>query len=267
MGTGTSERADQLDAAIEIANDRRALIAWRVGLGLLAFGLVHLAWGLVQASDWDGPLSYRKPALFGLSFGVTLCSLGWFWPKLSSSAWDSPAEKLIVTCVAAEVGLIALQYWRGQPSHFNQAGWVNGAIESTMTALVTVATLGLLWLTWRAQWFLQASSDVAWAIRGGLWFLLVSCAIGYGIAAIGQSQMAAGGSAEIYGRAGVLKFPHGVAIHALQVLPAMAIALRWLGVSETSRVRWVQAAILVQALLLVYSLWQTFQGRGRWELG
>lgn len=256
-----------MDAAIEIANDRRGTIAWRVGLGLLAFGLVHLAWGLVQASDWEGPLSYRKPALFGLSFGLTLCSLGWFWPKLSSSAWDSPAEGSVVTCVAAEVGLIALQYWRGQPSHFNQDGWVNGSIESTMTALVTVATLGLLWLTWRAQWFLQASSDVAWAIRGGLWFLLASCAIGYGIAAIGQHQMALGGDPEIYGRAGVLKFPHGVAIHALQVLPALAIALRWLGVGEQTRIRWVQAAILVHALLLVYSLGQTFQGRGRWEFG
>jgi hypothetical protein len=163
--------------------------------------------------------------------------------------------------------LIALQYWRGQPSHFNQDGWVNATIEITMTALVTVATLVLLWLTYRAQRFIRATADVTWAIRSGLWFLLVSCAIGYGIAAIGQHQMAAGGNPEIYGRAGVLKFPHGVAIHALQVLPALAIAMRWLGVSETSRVRWVQAAILVQALLLVYSLWQTFQGRGRWELG
>jgi hypothetical protein len=258
---------DPLDSHRDVTNDNRGAIAWRVGLGLIVCGLLHLAWGLWQAADWEGPLAYRKPALFGISFGVTLCSIGWFWPKLAPSAGDAPSEWLMAIGMAGEVGLIALQYWRGQPSHFNQDGWANGAIESAMTALVTVVSVILVWLTWRAQAFLHAAADVAWAIRGGLWFLFVSCAIGYGIAAIGHHQAAFGGNPEVYGPAGVLKFPHGVAIHALQVLPLLAVGLRRCGVQEASRVRWVQAAIVVHALLLVYSLWQTAHGRGRWELG
>ncbi len=240
-------------------------IAVAAGVLLVCAGLLHWVWGTVDGASWSGPLSYRKPTLFGLSFGVTLLSVGWLWAKLYPSRLDTLAEWLLSLCVLGEVALVTLQYWRGRPSHFNQAGPLNFAIELSMTILVTIATVILVWLTGRCFWQLNASVDVRLAIRAGMVLLIASCGIGYLIAVIGQQQLAAGLDPEIYGAAGVLKFPHGVAIHAVQVLPLLAAVLNYRGVSPIVRTRWVTVAILAHVLLLAYSVNQTFQGRPRWE--
>jgi hypothetical protein len=44
---------------------------YAVGAGLVAVGLFHLGVFLVNGGAWKGPLSWRKPVTFGLSFGVT----------------------------------------------------------------------------------------------------------------------------------------------------------------------------------------------------
>jgi hypothetical protein len=40
-----------------------------VGALLVASGLFHLTVFLVDGGPWAGPISWRKPATFGLSFG------------------------------------------------------------------------------------------------------------------------------------------------------------------------------------------------------
>jgi hypothetical protein len=40
-----------------------------VGVFLVASGLFHLTVFLVDGGPWAGPISWRKPATFGLSFG------------------------------------------------------------------------------------------------------------------------------------------------------------------------------------------------------
>jgi hypothetical protein len=50
---------------------------YAAGVLLVASGLVHSVVFLVDGGGWDGPLSWRKPILFGFSFGITVLTLGW----------------------------------------------------------------------------------------------------------------------------------------------------------------------------------------------
>src|SRR6516165_7516029 len=60
---------------------RRGSLVERAGYGvgalLLVSGLVHLAILIASGGSWEGPLSWRKPATFGLSFGLTLITIIW----------------------------------------------------------------------------------------------------------------------------------------------------------------------------------------------
>src|SRR5947208_14731126 len=48
-----------------------------VGALLLISGIVHIAILTITGASWVGPLSLRKPAVFGLSFGITLVTIVW----------------------------------------------------------------------------------------------------------------------------------------------------------------------------------------------
>lgn len=49
-------------------------VYWTAGL-LIFSGLIHLAILVTSGDTWQGPLSLRKPATFGLSFGLTLINV------------------------------------------------------------------------------------------------------------------------------------------------------------------------------------------------
>jgi hypothetical protein len=49
-------------------------------------GLVHLGVLVVAGGSWQGPLSWRKPMTFGLSFELTLITISWV-----SSSGRSPS--------------------------------------------------------------------------------------------------------------------------------------------------------------------------------
>jgi hypothetical protein len=51
--------------------------AYAAGAVLIAAGLAHLAAWLVIGGAWQGPVSFRKPATFGVSFGLTTITLAW----------------------------------------------------------------------------------------------------------------------------------------------------------------------------------------------
>ncbi len=56
---------------------RTDLACYAVSAVLALSGLVHLGVLIVSGGDWTGPLSWRKPATFGLSFGLTLATITW----------------------------------------------------------------------------------------------------------------------------------------------------------------------------------------------
>jgi len=64
----------------------------------------------------------------------------------------------------------------------------------------------------------------------------------------------------------VPKFPHGVVIHAVQWLPALAWAARRAGIGEPARWWLVALACAGSTLLLAFALVQTALGRGRFDV-
>jgi hypothetical protein len=142
---------------------------YAAGVLLLASGLVHSVVFLLDGGGWDGPLSWRKPILFGFSFGITVLSLGWvlsFLPRRRRLGWLL-AGPLGVASVA-EVLLITMQRWRGVPSHFNEATAFDAAVFNAMGVMVAVAALVIGAVTVWSFTSLRAAPSMAVAIRAGL---------------------------------------------------------------------------------------------------
>lgn len=236
------------------------------GWVLLAGGCLHVAVWLADGGPLDGPVSWRKPILFGLSGGVTLLSLGWALGVMRPKAGDDAVAGALAVAMLAEVGLITLQQWRGVPSHFNRATPLDASILNAIEGLIVMATAGAAYFTWRSFGPLHAGPDVALAVRGGMALLLFSCLLGFVLVAWGNYQLALGRPPETFGAAGVMKFPHGAPMHAIQLLPILAWLLWALGAPLPWRVLAVRYALAATVAFTAFCLLQTFSGRARFEL-
>ncbi len=237
---------------------------------LVASGMFHVPLFLLGSSTWEDPLSYRKAILFGVSTGMTLWSCDRVFRSLRPWPWDAFQRASLAIFLVAEVFLITMQTWRGERSHFHSGEGIDAAIETGMLALITLAVLLIANLTLRSflpgAW--RSESDEVrpariLAYQGGLVFLLVSCLIGFLITYLGNARLEANLAPEIYGRNGVLKFPHGAALHAIQTLELIAFLSNRFGERRTLNL--VRFGLIVHALWLGYAIYQTASGRGRWE--
>lgn len=246
--------------------DRRAWPLAAVGVILLASGIAHGVLWAVLGGPWEGPVTWRKPILFGISGGLTAVSLGWVWSKLPHRLLDVPLSWSTAIALLVEVGLIDMQRWRGVASHFNRATPLDSALYDVMGALilwVTLVAADLMLRSFGRQ--LSAAGPMRLAIRAGLVFLVVSCLLGIWVTIHGEERLMLGLEPEHYGAAGVPKFPHGAVIHAIQWLPLLAWAVRRAGLGERSGKRLVGSAAIGTGLVLVYALVQTLTGRSRFD--
>lgn len=237
------------------------------GTLLVASGLAHLAVWAALGGLWEGPVTWRKPILFGISGGLTCWSLGWVWAALPWRRGDGHLAWATAAALVVEVALIDLQRWRGVASHFNRDTPFDSAAYDVMTWLILGVTLVIGDLT--VRYFVSAvrlPPDMLLAARAGLGLLAISCLLGIWAGAAGETRRAAGLPPETLGAAGVLKFPHGAALHALQVLPLLAWAARRAGVAIRGRVRCVAAAAAGNALFGCYAFAQTLLGRSRFDV-
>lgn len=244
-------------------SSRWHLAVW-IGAVLFASGLFHLAWASLTGADWSGPVSLRKPALFGISAGVTVWSIVWVLSRLVPYRSDPIFALGLSSGLLIEVGLITLQYWRGVPSHFNRTTTLDAAIESIMLGLIVLVTIGIAYLCWRSRRTLAMSATEALALRAGLWLLFVSCGLGMVITIVGEVNLANGQSPEVWGRAGVLKYPHGATLHAIQTLPLLSALLNTLRVRHAANL--MRATVAAHVFFLMHALWQTFNGLARTDV-
>ncbi len=246
------------------------------GLAMILSGILHLVVGISQDDDWSGPTSFRKPALFGISTGLTCISMSWVWGKLRIWSLDPVVVWLTSLALALEVTLITIQFWRGVPSHFNHATYRDAFIEVAMLVLIIIASLGISWLVFRSLLpgaFLTIeethdplripSTSMKSAIRAGLVLLWISLLLGFIISSIGWAEIQAGRNPEIVPQAGVLKFPHGACLHAIQTLPLAVFVWQFLKCGHVLlRINLLASAHFT---FLAYACWQTFSGLARFE--
>ncbi len=237
----------------------------RIGWLLILSGLFHVGIWACVGGEWEGVVSWRKPILFGISGGVTVLSLGWVASLVKRCPRDGWWLHLFSVAMLVEVGLITLQQWRGVPSHFNRETPLDAAILIGIEALITVASVVILDLTVRSFGSLNGSNDTKLAIRAGMLLLVLGCVLGFIGQAVGSYQLSIGQSPHTYGKSGVLKFPHGIPLHAIQILPVAAWLLRNLGADEKTRVLSVKLCTLSIVLFTVYGCVQTIAGRSRFE--
>ena len=226
---------------------------------LLLSGMFHGIVFLVDGGPWEGPVSWRKPVVFGLSFGITLATIAWivgFLRMRKVTGWLVLGTLSVASVL--EVFLITMQRWRGVPSHFNESTAFDSAVFSSMGLLVSLVALMAIVVTVRSFGHIDAPASLAWAIRLGLVLLLVS-------QVVGVQMIAEGGNT--FGAAGALKVPHAFTLHALQVLPALALLLVVAEYTERQRLEIVALGGIGYGALIASVMVQTYAGLAPTELG
>jgi hypothetical protein len=208
--------------------ERTALI---VGAVLFASGLLHLGILIVSGGSWIGPLSLRKPATFGLSFGITLLTIAWVssFLRLGDKARAMLLGTFTVACVV-ETALVSLQAWRGVPSHFNMETPFDAVVTRVLAGggfTLVAIILALTFAAFRSNPAVPRSMRAA--VRVGFVALTCSLLVGALMIARGMTLVFAGDPQAAYATGGAFKPAHAVTMHAILVLPMLA----WL-LSRTS---------------------------------
>jgi hypothetical protein len=241
---------------------------YRIGALLLMSGLVHLAILIVSGGSWEGPLSWRKPATFGLSFGLTLITIIWVgsFLRLEDRARAILLGSFTVACVV-ETALVTLQTWRGVPSHFNVETALDGLIARTLafggfTLVAVIVVLAVV--AFRANPKLPAS--LGCAVRIGFVALLGAAAAGGLMIAKGMVLVVSGDEQAAYAAGGTLKPTHAATMHAILVLPALAWLLSFANWSEGRRLAVVRVAAAGYLLVAGLVVAANFAGVEPWQM-
>lgn len=238
---------------------------------LVAFGAVTVCSGLVHLAIWAGtgmpslvgPVTWRKPIVFGLSIGVLALSLAWVLQHLPDDRAVRRQTVWLIGLLSFELLLIDMQQWRGVGSHFNGATRFDARVFDAMGALILAAAGILAWWTWKL--FAQPRRDVPperlTAARAGMLLLAAGNVIGMALVGIGTATLAASGHASTtIGGAGNVKLTHAIALHGMQVLPVIAVLLA--AVPDAAvRCAAMRRAAVGYALLLAWAVWQAVAGR------
>jgi hypothetical protein len=228
-------------------------VAYAIAAALTVSGIAHFLVLVVSGGSWEGPLSFRKPTTFGVSFGLTLGTITWVasYVRMSARTRGWLLGFFSAACVA-EVALVTFQAWRGVPSHYNLETLFDGVIARTLAVGGAVLVVVIAILTILA---LRSAPDVApsmrLAVRAGL--LCLDAALGIGVAMIAKGLLLvfAGQQQLAYATGGALKPEHAVTMHAVLVLPALAWLLTFTPLTERRRGQVVWLGIAGYALAAV----------------
>jgi len=210
-------------------------VCYVVGGLLILAGVFHFGVFLVRGGPWYGPVSWRKPTTFGLSFGLTLIAIAWVGSFLRVRA--AMLGIFAVACVL-EVVLISVQAWRHVPSHFNNEGPVNTAIAFSLAgggAVLIVTLVAMTVLAFRPA--PERDPAMTLALRAGFVALMVALASGAAMIAKGMVLVKTGHQQAAYTAADALKPAHAVTMHAVLVLPALAWVLTYFPTTGAGRRR------------------------------
>jgi hypothetical protein len=246
-------------------------LGYLVGGALILVGIGHLLAWLVAGGAWVGPVSFRKPTTFGISFGLTTVTMAWVAGQLRIS--DRTGWLLMIPLTLAdisEVVWVSVQRWRGVAAHFNDDTALDNLLFVVMGGVaVGVAATVILIVTVLSFTSMRAAPSMALAIRAGLLTLLVAQVVGGWMIQHGLSLAEQGATDGLttFGAAGVMKVPHAVGIHGIQVLPALAWLLSFAALPEPRRVGLVRVAVVGYVALVVVSVLQTASGVAPFDVG
>jgi hypothetical protein len=243
------------------------IVGWaNLGLALvLLLGLAVDSRLVLGINPWIKPLKFTVSiAIYVFTVALLLRGVRDAAPR--SARWISRGVAL---SMSVEIVCIALQSWRGVPSHFNHASPFDEAIFGAMGLMIGLNTFLMTWLL--ALYALAPTSlpvPVVWGVRLGLLTFLAGSAVGALMVRKDAHTVGApdGGPGLPFlnwsTQAGDLRPAHALGLHALQILPLVGwAAARTRAGSErrkTATVIGVAVAYLIVAGLL---LQQALAGR------
>ena len=250
-------------------------------LGMLVLAVVGLAVDprlVTEVPVW------LKPAKFAISTAIYMLTLAWVFTLLPE--WPRTRRVvgwLTATVLVLEVAIIDVQAWRGMASHFNVATPLDGVLFTFMGLAIVVQTMTSVAVAvalWRQRFEDRA---LGWALRWGMIMTIIGASTGGMMARPTAAQLAEARSTGRMAIAGAhtvgapdggpglpgtgwslehgdLRIPHFVGLHAIQVLPLVALVLRRRRSAEVGRVRLMFVAAWSYASLFGILLWQALRG-------
>ena len=260
--------------------------------GLLMIGASALfALGLLfDTRTITGAPAWLKPLKFGISTAIDSFTLAWIFTFLP--AWRRTRQTvswITAVVIVAEVAIIALQAWRGTSSHFNISTPANAALFATMGAAIVLQTVASGFVAaalWRQTFESQALGT---ALRAAMIITILGAASAGlmtrmtaaqraersetgRIVTVGSHTVGApdgGQGLPMIGWSanhGDLRVAHFVGLHALQLLPIVALALRR-RFAEQEAARAVRAAAASYSAFFVILIVQALQGEALLQPG
>jgi hypothetical protein len=211
-----------------------------------------------------------KPMKFMLSIAVYLWTIAWFTRYIRRPRWIMKTISIVISVsILIESACILLQAARGTTSHFNLATDFDAAIFQTMGVMIGINLLMVFLVLLRfGKPAVRLPPAYLWGIRTGIVLFLVGGAIGglmiaRGAHTIGAPDGGAGLALLNWSRdAGDLRIAHGLALHALQILPLLGFYLsRWKRLRDPrARLALLAAAAASYAALVYAALRQALAG-------
>ncbi|WP_282818432.1 hypothetical protein [Curtobacterium flaccumfaciens] len=230
----------------------------------------------------DDPI-WAKPLKFSISLALYAITLAWMLsmvqrPVLRRIGWWAGTVGAAASLL--EIVVISIQVVRGVGSHFNVSTPTNQLFYQLMAGGVTLMYCATLVIgAFLAMFSRIEDRALAWSLRLGLIIALVGLSVGF-LMVIPTAAQLADPTSSTYGSHSVggddatggifflgwntahgdLRVSHFIGMHALQVLPILAITLPR-ALSEADRLRIVVAAGATYAAVTAILLWQALRGQ------
>ena len=276
-------------AAFHTVRKQHAPLAW-LSILMIAFIIVSAVGYAFDSRMLVGARIWAKPLKFSISFMLYGVTLAWMitqvpLKRLRSVAWW--AGTVLALASALEVAAIVLQVVRGTQSHFNFATNFDGAVFTAMGILVGIVYLCTLVIGVALLWQPLHSAAFTWALRLGVVIAVAGLSVGFLMLRPTPEQAALGEQATLIGAHGVgapdggpglpfvgwstttgdLRISHFIGMHALQVLPLLALALgsaavrQRLKFNDRTQLHVVLLFSAVYGAVVALTLWQALRGQ------
>lgn len=257
-------------------------------LAMTVLAVVSAVGLVVDGRVINGAPGWAKPLKFSVSFVLYSLTLGWMISQVPRRRWMRVAwwaGTAMVVASVLEMAAITLQVVRGEMSHFNNSTPFNSQLFAIMGGLIAVLYVATLVVGAALLRSPMRDASFTWALRLGLLVAVAGLSVGFLMLSATPEQAAQGEAALYEGAHGVgvvdggpglplvgwsttggdLRVGHFIGMHALQVLPLLAVILSLAPVRRvlTDRAR-VQVVVLASALyagVVGLTVWQALRAQ------
>lgn len=270
----------------------RVMLSWHAPLtwfavAMAAIAVVSAAGLVLDDRILVGAPIWAKALKFALSFGIYALTLGWMIQQIRGRrvrriAWW--AGSVLGAAALWEMVIIVGQIIRGTLSHFNQATPFDNTVFSLMGSLISTIFAATLVIAIIMAFTPMSDVVLRWSVRLGALISILGLSTGFLMLIPTPEQAALGDASPTQGAHGVgvadggpsipilgwsttggdLRISHFVGMHALQLLPLLAVVLtHFFGrrLSVRTRLQIVVLSAVGYSAVFALVLWQALRGQ------